>query len=128
MLHGPLALNIIIVVVFAQIHCKSIELLFSNHQMNEAAMAALEEKQDSIDQGIENINPWFIKTSHFEHALQKIKPSVAEKVCGNILLHKVDPSDYPSICPYLSSISACCWLYFGNNLFSVTHDHCRTNI
>ncbi|CAL9151633.1 unnamed protein product [Musa hybrid cultivar] len=47
--------------------------------MNEAAMAALEEKQDSIDQGIENINPWLIKTSHFEHALQKIKPSVSEK-------------------------------------------------
>ena len=31
--------------------------------------------------------------------------------------------------PFLfSSTSTCCWLYFGSDLFSVMHDHCRTNI
>ncbi|XP_008790849.1 cell division control protein 48 homolog C-like [Phoenix dactylifera] len=47
--------------------------------MNEAAMAALEEKQNSIDQGTASSDPWNIKISHFEQALQKITPSVSEK-------------------------------------------------
>lgn len=87
--------------------------------MNEAAMAALEEKQDSIDQGIENINPWLIKTSHFEHALQKIKPSVSEKVCGNILLHKVDPSDCPFICLFYLAPLLLAAGYISEATFSV---------
>ncbi|OMO56379.1 hypothetical protein CCACVL1_26601 [Corchorus capsularis] len=44
--------------------------------MNEAAMGALEEKLSSAE--ISEI-PWTIKTSHFERALSKIKPSVSDK-------------------------------------------------
>ncbi|XP_010939645.1 cell division control protein 48 homolog C [Elaeis guineensis] len=47
--------------------------------MNEAAMAALEEKQNSMDQGTVSNDPWDIKISHFEKALQKITPSVSAK-------------------------------------------------
>ncbi|XVF70970.1 hypothetical protein PTKIN_Ptkin11bG0204900 [Pterospermum kingtungense] len=44
--------------------------------MNEAAMAALEEKLTSTDAS-ETL--WTIKTSHFEQALSKISPSVSDK-------------------------------------------------
>ncbi|KAJ0975301.1 hypothetical protein J5N97_017266 [Dioscorea zingiberensis] len=46
--------------------------------MNEAAMAALEEKL-SVDLGTSNIEPCLIKESHFEYALKKISPSVSEQ-------------------------------------------------
>lgn len=48
--------------------------------MNEAAMAALEEKLNSMDQGTVSSDPRNIKISHFEQALQKITPSVSEEV------------------------------------------------
>ncbi|KAE8693541.1 Cell division control protein 48-like protein C [Hibiscus syriacus] len=44
--------------------------------MNEAAMGALEEKLTST--GISEAS-WTIKTLHFEHALNKISPSVSDK-------------------------------------------------
>ncbi|OMP01695.1 hypothetical protein COLO4_11662 [Corchorus olitorius] len=44
--------------------------------MNEAAMGALEEKLASAEI---SETPWTIKTSHFEQALSKIKPSVSDK-------------------------------------------------
>lgn len=46
--------------------------------MNEAAMAALEEKLGM--QQISDGTPFKIKVSHFEQALQKITPSVTDKV------------------------------------------------
>ncbi|KAJ0979790.1 hypothetical protein J5N97_015264 [Dioscorea zingiberensis] len=46
--------------------------------MNEAAMAAIEEKS-SVELGTSNIEPCVIKESHFEYALKKISPSVSEQ-------------------------------------------------
>ncbi|XP_074569646.1 cell division control protein 48 homolog C [Curcuma longa] len=45
--------------------------------MNGAAMAATREKLDCIDRGIDITKPAIIKTSHFQHVLQTIKPSVS---------------------------------------------------
>ncbi|XP_072968937.1 cell division control protein 48 homolog C-like [Typha angustifolia] len=47
--------------------------------MNEAAMAALEEKLDFAEKGMASNFPCLIKTMHFERALANIKPSVSEK-------------------------------------------------
>ncbi|XP_077252180.1 cell division cycle 48C [Tasmannia lanceolata] len=47
--------------------------------MNEAAMAALEEKQIAVGEGISSTNLLVIKTSHFEQALEKIPPSVSDE-------------------------------------------------
>ncbi|KAF8400925.1 hypothetical protein HHK36_014228 [Tetracentron sinense] len=47
--------------------------------LNEAAMAALEEKLKS-SQCISDVTPWTIKETHFERALEKITPSVSDKV------------------------------------------------
>ncbi|KAG9446103.1 hypothetical protein H6P81_012231 [Aristolochia fimbriata] len=44
-----------------------------------AAMAALEEKQTAVSEGISATEPWTIKTSHFEHALKNISPSVTKE-------------------------------------------------
>ncbi|XP_042505399.1 cell division control protein 48 homolog C-like [Macadamia integrifolia] len=46
--------------------------------MDEAAMAALEEKQVS-GLGSSDANPWTIKATHIEQALEKISPSVSNK-------------------------------------------------
>lgn len=48
-------------------------------QMNEAAMAALEEKLTSPERS-SDASPWTIKDTHFEQALAKIAPSVTDKV------------------------------------------------
>ena len=48
--------------------------------MNEAAVAAAEEKRLSSELRTPNIEPSLIKTSHFEPALRKISPSVSEQV------------------------------------------------
>lgn len=48
--------------------------------MNEAAMAAVEEKEMTIGEGNPSTGQCLIKTSHFEQALQKISPSVSEQV------------------------------------------------
>ncbi|KAG9441551.1 hypothetical protein H6P81_017405 [Aristolochia fimbriata] len=48
--------------------------------VNGAAMAALEEKQTAISEGISATEPRTIKTSHFEHALKNISPSVTKEV------------------------------------------------
>ena len=48
-------------------------------QMNEAAMAALEEKlADSSSSGATSLT---INAKHFDRALGKISPSVSDKVC-----------------------------------------------
>lgn len=49
-------------------------------QVNEAVMAALEEKWDRMDRGEISDSPRLITPLHFERALAKIKPSVSEKV------------------------------------------------
>ncbi|CAB4273312.1 unnamed protein product [Prunus armeniaca] len=46
--------------------------------MNEAAMAALEEKLTSPERS-SDASPWTIKDTHFEQALAKIAPSVTDK-------------------------------------------------
>ncbi|KAF8388881.1 hypothetical protein HHK36_025562 [Tetracentron sinense] len=46
--------------------------------LNEAAMAALEEKLTS-DQSSLEVTPWTIKETHFERVLKKISPSVSDK-------------------------------------------------
>ena len=48
-------------------------------QMNEAAMAALEEKL-TAQGGFDEDTPWTIKITHFNQAMSKISPSVSEKV------------------------------------------------
>lgn len=45
--------------------------------MNEAAMAAMEEKQ-MLDPGNHDTRSWTIKTEHFEQALKKVSPSVSD--------------------------------------------------
>ncbi|XP_020253210.1 cell division control protein 48 homolog C-like [Asparagus officinalis] len=47
--------------------------------MNEAAMAALEEKQMTSEDNSSFTRPLVIETSHFEKALVKVGPSVSEK-------------------------------------------------
>nr|CAD1831080.1 unnamed protein product [Ananas comosus var. bracteatus] len=47
--------------------------------VNEAVMAALEEKWDRMDRGDISDSPRLITPLHFERALAKIKPSVSEK-------------------------------------------------
>ncbi|RWR97487.1 cell division control protein 48 C [Cinnamomum micranthum f. kanehirae] len=47
--------------------------------MNEAAMAAVEEKEMTIGEGNPSTGQCLIKTSHFEQALQKVSPSVSEQ-------------------------------------------------
>ncbi|XP_020112827.1 LOW QUALITY PROTEIN: cell division control protein 48 homolog C [Ananas comosus] len=47
--------------------------------VNEAVMAALEEKWDRMDRGEISDSPRLITPLHFERALAKIKPSVSEK-------------------------------------------------
>lgn len=47
--------------------------------MNEAAMAAMEERQKSLQLAGSSTEPRVIKTSHFEKALEKVTPSVSEK-------------------------------------------------
>ncbi|XP_077251181.1 cell division control protein 48 homolog C-like [Tasmannia lanceolata] len=49
--------------------------------MNEAAMAALEEKQIAESEGSSSSSStsWVIKTSHFEQGLEKIPPSVSDE-------------------------------------------------
>jgi hypothetical protein len=55
------------------------------HQVNEAAMAALEERLEFIENGTSSMgSSCLIKLSHFERALSKIKPSVSEQVCANV--------------------------------------------
>ncbi|XP_011084336.1 cell division control protein 48 homolog C-like [Sesamum indicum] len=46
--------------------------------MNEAAMAALEEKLTSLYRSLDGV-PWTIKDVHFRRALEKISPSVSDK-------------------------------------------------
>ncbi|XP_010251848.1 PREDICTED: cell division control protein 48 homolog C [Nelumbo nucifera] len=46
--------------------------------MNEAAMAALEEKQ-TLGQCSSDAKTWTIKSAHFEYALKKISPSVSQE-------------------------------------------------
>jgi hypothetical protein len=52
-------------------------LIFLCIQMNEAVMAALDEKLASIETTCESFT---IRTSHFEVALSKVSPSVSDKV------------------------------------------------
>jgi SpoVK/Ycf46/Vps4 family AAA+-type ATPase len=47
------------------------------HQVDEAALLALEERWSYLDSGTSMIEP-----SHFEQALSKVKPSVSKKVCA----------------------------------------------
>lgn len=63
---------------------KFISLLFNIYvsnqwQMNEAAMAALEDKLIS-SKSYSDVTPFTIKLTHFEQALSKISPSVSELV------------------------------------------------
>lgn len=50
--------------------------------MNEAAMAALEEKLADCSSGAIS---WTINAKHFDQALGKISPSVSNKVCVALL-------------------------------------------
>lgn len=52
-------------------------LTFFFAQMNEAAMAALEEKLTSTETTLDALT---IKTSHFKAALSKVSPSVSDMV------------------------------------------------
>lgn len=52
-------------------------------QVNEAAMAALEERCEFLVKGDSSMSTDLtnkIKLRHFEHALSKVKPSVSEQV------------------------------------------------
>ena len=55
--------------------------------MNEAAMAALEEKLTSDNSNIESAS-CTIKMIHFERGLTKISPSVSEKVYFPFIIFK----------------------------------------
>ena len=55
--------------------------------MNEAAMAALEEKLTSVSNNLESAS-CTIKTTDFERALTKISPSVSEKVLSTLSYSK----------------------------------------
>lgn len=49
--------------------------------MDEAAMIALEDEETSTqNSSVTTPTPWTIKVTHFERALQKISPSVSDKV------------------------------------------------
>jgi ribosome biogenesis ATPase len=53
-------------------------------QVNEAAMAALEERLEFRDKGTSSLSSSsLIEMPHFERALSKIKPSVSEQVWAN---------------------------------------------
>lgn len=65
--------------------CKKTELMCFFHQVNEAAMAALEERLEFLENGMSSMSSsCFIELSHFERALSKIKPSVSEQVWENV--------------------------------------------
>jgi SpoVK/Ycf46/Vps4 family AAA+-type ATPase len=54
------------------------------YQVNEAAMAALEERLDFFEHGTSSMSSsCLIELSHFERALSKVKPSVSEQVSAN---------------------------------------------
>ena len=53
-------------------------------QVNEAAMAALEERLEFLENGTSSMSSSsLIELSHFERALSKVKPSVSEQVWAN---------------------------------------------
>ena len=52
------------------------------HQVDEAAMLALEDRWRYLDSGTSMSPPFLIEPSHFEQALSKVKPSVSKKVCA----------------------------------------------
>lgn len=84
--------------------------------MNEAAMAALEEKQMTIGEGSPNTRQWVIKASHFEKALQKISPSVSDKVqtCISELFYYY----------YSTVMEHCFYSKAGYHLFTISsHPH-----
>ena len=60
---------------------------FLSWQMNEAAMAALEEKLTSVSSKLESAS-CTIKMTDFERALTKISPSVSEKVLSTLSYSK----------------------------------------
>lgn len=72
---------------------KFISLLFNIYvsnqwQMNEAAMAALEDKLIS-SKSSSDVTPFTIKLTHFEQALSKISPSVSELVWFSLLTYEM---------------------------------------
>lgn len=72
--------------------------------MNEAAMAALEEKLTSSSRspGV----PWTITDAHFKKALGKISPSVSDKVPYDLPLHSSNLRRTDSFFAALSLIDA----------------------
>jgi SpoVK/Ycf46/Vps4 family AAA+-type ATPase len=60
---------------------QQMELTCFSHQLNEAAMAALEERSEFLENGTSSMSSsCSIELSHFERALSKVKPSVCEQV------------------------------------------------
>ncbi|CAA2980161.1 cell division control protein 48 homolog C-like [Olea europaea var. sylvestris] len=57
--------------------CKNFSGADLSALMNEAAMTALQDKQNSQNK-ISNVAPWTIKEIHFKKALEKISPSVSD--------------------------------------------------
>ena len=57
------------------------ELTCFLHQVNEAAMAALDERCEFLENGTSSMSssPRSIELAHFERALSKVKPSVSEQ-------------------------------------------------
>ena len=57
------------------------ELTCFLHQVNEAAMAALDERREFLKNGTSSMSspPRSIELAHFERALSKVKPSVSEQ-------------------------------------------------
>lgn len=73
----PLDATVDLIAIGKNESCKNLSGADLADLMNEAAMAALEEKLDTRQ--VSDGTPLTIKTSHFEQALQKISPSVSDK-------------------------------------------------
>ena len=64
--------------------CEKMGLMCFFRQVNEAAMAALEERLEFLENGTSSMSfSSLIELSHFERALSKVKPSVSEQVWAN---------------------------------------------
>ncbi|KAL0403474.1 UNVERIFIED_CONTAM: Cell division control protein 48C [Sesamum radiatum] len=75
----PIDANMDLMAIGRDSACENLSGADLSALMNEAAMAALEEKLTSSHRSSEGV-PWTIKDVHFKRALEKISPSVSDKV------------------------------------------------
>ena len=85
--------------------------------MNEAAMAALEEKLTSVRNNMESAS-CTIKMTHFESGLTKISPSVSEKVLFTYLI--IFKTKYCDV-----SVSECLFFFSFCNSKNIFTRFCR---